>query len=100
MRQGNVDEVKFSLKQEADPDHQLFWSKEWVRKLRRSPPLHSACENGNLAIVKILVPNVKNVNKGGGVFHMTPVHWACDNGHLSVVVYLAEVTACELGECT
>lgn len=71
-----------------------------MEKLRRLPPLHSACENGNLGIVKILVQKINNINKGGGVFHMTPIHWACDNGHLDVAVYLTEEAACELGECT
>ena len=53
-------------------------------------PLHYACENGHLNIVKYLIEK-QNVNKEAKDRDgWTPLYCACENGHLNVVQYLIE----------
>ncbi|XP_064407588.1 uncharacterized protein LOC135352329 isoform X2 [Halichondria panicea] len=87
VRNNDVTKVRSLLGQGADPNHQLYWSDEWVNE----PPLHSACRLGYLEIVKTLVTHGARTDKGGGVDNRTPLHWACWGGHKEVVQYFKEV---------
>ena len=48
---GDIPEVQSLLKEGADPNQHLYWRKEWFGL----SPLHTACLNGNLEIVKLLI---------------------------------------------
>ena len=93
VRNNDVTKVRSLLGQGADPNHQLYWSDEWVNE----PPLHSACRLGYLEIVKTLVTHGARTDKGGGVDNRTPLHWACWGGHKEVVQYFKEV-GCSTGK--
>ena len=80
--------------------HQLYWSDEWNEDLllnQKWPPLHQACNDGKLDIVKMLVTGV-DVNKRDALENSTPVHLACDGGNKDVVEYLIREAGCEVGE--
>ena len=57
---GDINRVKALLGQGANPNHQLYWSKEW----RWYPPLHRACEKSYLEMVRILVNAGAAIDKG------------------------------------
>ena len=76
--------------------HDLYWTDEW-NKGWKWPPLHRACRDGNLEIVKKLVPGV-DVNKGDARDNSTPLHEACYGGDKDVVEYLIRVAGCKVGE--
>ncbi|XP_064405548.1 uncharacterized protein LOC135350490 isoform X3 [Halichondria panicea] len=84
----DVTKVRSLLGQGAYPNHQLYWSDEWADKV---PPLHRACYEGYLEIVKTLVTHGARTDKGDGKTNGTPLHWACWEGHKEVVQYLKEV---------
>ncbi|XP_064406837.1 uncharacterized protein LOC135351545 isoform X3 [Halichondria panicea] len=84
----DVTKVRSLLGQGADPNHQLYWSDEWGVK---DPPLHEACWEGYLEIVKTLVTHGARTDKGDGRYNKTPLHYACEGGHKEVVQYLKEV---------
>ncbi len=90
----DVTKVRSLLGQGKDPNHQLYWSDEWVEE----PPLHRACLNGYLEIVKTLVTHGARTDKGGGRANMTPLHWACLGGHKDVVQYLIQEVGCSTGK--
>ena len=49
-------------------------------------PLHEACKNGNLEIVKSLLNKNANVNAiGDREYKMTPLHWAAFLGYIKIV---------------
>eukprot|EP01006_Ploeotia_vitrea_P057465 TRINITY_DN68179_c1_g1_i1.p1 TRINITY_DN68179_c1_g1~~TRINITY_DN68179_c1_g1_i1.p1 ORF type:complete len:160 (+),score=12.97 TRINITY_DN68179_c1_g1_i1:22-480(+) len=51
-------------------------------------PLHYACSNGRLEVVKVLMQQKEiNVNVQDYYGH-TPLHWACMGGHAEVVQHL------------
>ena len=57
---GDIPKVQSLLNQGADPNHHLYWRKEWCDSqytgwYRRFLPLHTACYKGNLEIVKLLI---------------------------------------------
>ena len=58
---GNVKRIEGLLGRGANPNHQLYWTEEWRWKF---PPLHLACEKGNLEIVKMLVHVGADIDKG------------------------------------
>ena len=64
----------------------------------RPPPVHLACANGSLDILKLLLQGGANVDVGGGLYSMTPLHWACDGGHKDVAAFLISKTGCRIGE--
>ena len=102
MTENNVDEVNLLVKQKANPNHALYWNTEWLNKSEdnwnmKRPPLHTACDNGNLQIVKILVKGGANFDRGDGWLNSTPFHRACSKGHKAVVVYLVEDVKCKRG---
>ena len=75
-------------------------SKEGGKWNVRQPPLHTACHNGNLEIVKVLVQGGQaNVDKGGGRSNKTSLHRACSMGHKLIVEYLIMEAKCDVGEC-
>ncbi len=90
----DVTKVRSLLGEGADPDHQLYWSDEWVGT---QAPLHCACWMGNLEIVKTLVTHGARTDKGDGRFNRTPLHCACLGGHKEVVQYLKEI-GCSTGK--
>ena len=51
---GDEKKVRALLENWADPNDELYWSEEWITKWKKTPPLHTACGNGHLGIVKIL----------------------------------------------
>ncbi len=91
----DVSEVRSLLGRGADPNHQLYWSDEWGYK---DPPLHHACYEGYLAIVKTLVTHGARTDKGGGRDNMTPLHNACRGGHKDMVEYLIQEVGCSAGK--
>ncbi len=95
----DVTKVRSLLGQGADPNHQLYWSKEWADEADKQPPLHWACCEGYLEIVKTLVTHGARTDKGGGgVLNSTPLHNACWGGHKEVVQYLKEEVGCSIGK--
>ncbi len=80
----DVIKVRSLLGQGADPNHQLYWSDEWVGK---DPPLHRACWRGYLEIVKTLVTHGARTDEAGGWPNLIPFHWACWGGDKEVVKY-------------
>ena len=52
-------------------------------------PLHEACENPFIEVVKLLVDKGSNVN-ADDVDGLTPMHEACANGHLDIIQFLLE----------
>ncbi len=91
----DVSKVRFLLGQGADPNHQLYWSKEWADK---EPPLHHACRWGYLDIVKTLVTHGARTDKSGGRINMTPLHYACWGGCKEAVKYLIQEVGCSIGK--
>ena len=102
---GDVHKVQSLLEQGADPNHQLYWSEEWIRREKNSglwyktlPPLGAACYKGNLRIVKLLVQRGCDVDKSDGKHKETSLHTACYAGHKHVVEYLITEAKCKVGE--
>ncbi len=92
----NVSKVKSLLEQGADPNHHLYWSEEWPDW--KYPPLHKACENGYLEIVKVLVVHGARTDKGDRLRNRVPLHYACNRGHKDVVQYLIQEVGCSTGK--
>ncbi len=90
----DVTKVRSLLGQGADPNHQLYWSDECAGK---PPPLHLACDEGYLEIVKTLVTHGARTDKGDRIYNTTPLHYSCRGGHKEVVQYLKEV-GCSTGK--
>jgi ankyrin repeat protein len=53
-------------------------------------PLHYACQEGHLNIVKLLVPHLE-VKNPGDAYNYTALHVASKNGHLDIIKYLSDV---------
>ena len=85
------------LEKGADPNHPLFWSEEWIKE-DKTPPLHTACREGNLDVVKALVNAGAEVDRGDGENNMTPLCQACQGGWKEVVVYLITEAGCKDGK--
>ena len=90
----DVIKVRSLLGQEADPNHQFYWSEVWGRRV---PPLHTACHWGYLQIVKTLVTHGARIDKGHGCDNKTPLHYACWEGRIEVVKYLILEAGCSTG---
>ena len=87
------------LGQGANPNHQLYWSEEWTKKVYNWPPVHRACWRGYLEITRALVSGGADIEKGDGVTGRTAFHWACGGGHIETVVYLSQEMKCRIGKC-
>ena len=103
VHDGSISRVKTLLQQGANPSHPLYWRKEWWNQQYgtwpwRTPPFNTACQEGNLEIVKLLVKAGANVDEGNGNTNNTPLNAACEGGHKKVVVYLIKEAGCKTGE--
>ena len=105
MQDSNTDKVQSLLDQGANPNHDIYWSENWMNLESggwivtvRQPPLHTASYKGNLKIVEVLVQRGASVNKGDGRIKRTPLHQACSKGHTQIVEYLIMEARCDAGE--
>ena len=96
VEDGSIENVRSLLEQKADPDHEVFWSEEWVKV--NYPPLHTACSDSNLEIAKELVNAGANIDASGGWNGSTPLHLACSFGCKEAVDYLIREAECTVGE--
>ena len=99
----DINRVKSLLHQGADPNHQLYLSTEWwcrsqEKQLVRLPPLHTACKNGSLEIVKMLFQFGAKVEMGDGNTTKSPLHYACEAGQKEVVLFLLTESGCKTGK--
>ena len=96
----DVTKVRSLLGQGANPNHQLYWSDEWVSDewADKRPPLHWACWRGYLEIAKNLVTHGARTDKGGGTYNKTPLHYACQGGDKEMVQYLIQELKCSTGK--
>ncbi len=97
----DVSKVRSLLQEGANPNHQLYWSRDWcsITEKYRRPPLHTACEKGYMEITRALVSGGADVEKRDGYWGMTAFHWACVGGHMEIVVYLSQYVKCRIGKC-
>ena len=93
----SVDGVQSLLDEGADPNHELYWSEEWMSK-KWLPPLHAACERGKLKKVKVLIERRANTDKADSIFNLTPLQRAFLEGRKQVVEYLTKEVKCKLGK--
>ena len=99
VKDGDISKVKDLLGEGADPNHQLYWSEEWIEKCPpHYPPLHTACGEGNLDMVKILVSKGADIDRGDGRYSNTPLHKACEGGNKQLVDYLVREAGCNVGK--
>ena len=103
----DTNKLQSLLDQGADPNHEVFWSEEWIyvsrddqaSKLRnRLPPLHVACKYGELERVKVLVQGGADTEKGDAILNLTPLQQAIFGGQEQVVEYLTKEVKCKIGE--
>ena len=99
----NIHRVRTLLQQWANFSHPLYWREKWFNReygewTCRSPPLHTASENGHLEIVKLLLQAGAGVDVGDGTYNSTPLHSACEGGQKEVAVYLIREAGCKTGE--
>ena len=59
-------------------------------------PLHLACKNGHLCVVKYFIDELKCDPTIPGEFGATPLHYACSGGQLNIVQYLVTEKGCDL----
>ena len=77
--------MKSLLARGANPNHPWYY------------PLHNACENGHLEIVKALVEAGADTEKWDN-WGRSPVHCAAMWGYKEVLVYLIRDCKCSAGE--
>ncbi len=82
---GNVSKVKSLLARGANPNHPKYY------------PLHNACKNGYLEIVKAVVEAGADPERRDG-WGRSPVHCAAMYSHKEVLVYLIRDCKCNAGE--
>ena len=101
VRDGQVDKVISLLKRGANPNYPPYFNQDWMLMhsgLGTWPPLHAACEAGNLSITKALVEGGADANKCSAFYTMTPLHRACIKGHKKVALYLIEEAKSKIGK--
>ena len=99
----NIHRVRTLLQQGANLSHSLYWREEWFNReygtfAYRFPPLHTACRDGHLEIVKLLLQAGASVDVGDGAYNNTSLHLACEGGQKEVAVYLIREAGCKVGE--
>ncbi len=99
VRDDDVNKLRSLLEQGADPNHQLYWGKEWVWMKYLRPPVHEACYQGYLDIIKALVSGGADIEKSEGHWGETAFNCACMGGHMETVVYLSQDIKCRIGKC-
>ena len=97
VKDDDLGEVRSLLGQGANPNHQLYWSEEWI--IHKRPPVHTACMKGNLEITRALVSGGADVERAGGDYGMKPFHCACEGGNKDIVLYLSQDIKCRIGKC-
>ncbi len=93
----DIGKVRSLLGQGADPNHQLHWSRDWLRNKLRDPPVHQACVRGYQEITSALVSDGADVEKADGWSGKTAFHNACLGGNMETVKYLFQVLKCCTG---
>ncbi len=79
---GDIDLVRFLVSEANNADVNA------IEDFTRNTPLHAACQNGHLSVVKCLL-NVKEINVNvKNVDHFTPLHCAALNWHWTVIQFL------------
>ena len=94
--------VRNLLQQGANPNHPLYQREGWWSKHHgdldwKAPPLHTACERGNLVTVKLLIQAGANIDEVDST-NSTPLHAACEEGNQEVALYLIREAGCKTGE--
>ena len=67
VRDDDVIKVRSLLEQGANPNHQLYWRKDWWN-MHILPPVHEACKKGNLEITKALVSGGADIKRGNELY--------------------------------
>lgn len=98
IKSGSIDEVISLLDEGADPNHQLYWSEEWISEEKWTPLFIACCIQKNLELVKVLVQRGAAVDKGCGEANFTPLHGACIAGFKKGVEYLIMEAGCKVGK--
>ena len=98
---GDTAQVQSLLDQGANPNHEIYWSKEWLSKSSglwavRSPLLHTACINGNLSMVTVLIKRGADAERGDPSYNLTPLQQACTMRKKKVAEYLTKEVKCKL----
>lgn len=65
----------------------LLINKVNCRNLIKSTPLHEACYNGNLDIIKCLIENGAYINSTN-LFGNTPLCFACNGGYFKIIKFI------------
>ena len=84
----DIDRVRALLQQGAHPNDEYYWSNKLI------PPLHTACRDGNLAIVKTLVVAGADYNRRDPVDSRSPLSYAVINLHKDIIHHLVEDLKC------
>ena len=88
-RNGWYDVVKELVeKYHCDPNYQVGWMQYILGGAEESTAIHFACEKGHLDIVRYLVQQGVDPQRGPAGY--TPLHVACEGGHLDIVRYLVQ----------
>ena len=104
VEDGDANQVQSLLDQGVNPNHEIYSREDWISKhsgrwYRRNPPLHTACSNGNLEMVKALIQRGASIGRSDKGYNMTPLHHACYVGYKPIVEYLIAEAKCDVGEC-
>ena len=86
----DIERVRELLARGVNVNQNVGFGYEW-EPLHGSAPLHIAAQQGDLAIVELLVQQGADINarddRAGG---LTPLHWAVDRGHAAVVEFILQ----------
>ncbi|KAJ7255911.1 ankyrin repeat-containing domain protein [Mycena rebaudengoi] len=87
-------DVNFHLpSQEVYSDHR-FMSVNWAERTERDgSPLHIACRNNHIEMVKLLLQHEAIIVNARTEFKMTPLHYACENSNFFIAELLVSANA-------
>ena len=94
----SVHEVMSLLDKGADPNHQLYWSKEWISEGKWPPLFTACCIKYNLEMAQVLVQRGADVDKGCGEENWTLLHGVCEIGFEEAIEYLITEANCKIGK--